>query len=385
MVQIYSSIVTISIALLASLNLVHAAKTCVVQKSNSDDALSITQAFKDCQAGGTVVFPKGQSFYPKSLINVINLKNVNVQFFGNLVLPNYNTKFNGGGAFLEIRGDNINFDGAGIGTVVGSGQQWWDANNNQGPIVFRITAKNSIFRNFRIFNAPNGHMAMTGCNNVVVEKVTMHSVSKTKNYARNTDAWGCAWSDNLIFRDSVITNGDDCAAINGGVSNITVSNVKCTGGHGFSVIGALATDGRYQTFKNINIINSVCTNCLNGLTVKASPGRPGIVDGVRFQNVQLNNVDNPITLTTHYFCDASHTSACYKNDGTAIKFKNINISGITGSTSWKDLPIININCAKNTPCENVNIKNVKIQGNKTTKKNVCINILGADKIPACRA
>lgn len=146
---------------------------------------------------------------------------------------------------------------------------------------------------------------------------------------------------------------------------------------------------------------------MNGLTVKASPGRPGIVDGVRFQNVQLNNVDNPITLTTHYFCDESHTSACYKNDGTAIKFKNINISGITGydndvlqhdcwllfkntlffcsTTSWKDLPIININCAKNTPCENVNIKNVKIQGNKTTKKNVCINIIGADKIPSCRA
>lgn len=77
---------------------------------------------------------------------------------------------------------------------------------------------------------------MTGCNNVIVEKFTMHSVFKTKNYALNTDAWSCAWSDNLIFRDSVITNGDDCAAINGGVSNITVSNVKCTGSHGFSVI-----------------------------------------------------------------------------------------------------------------------------------------------------
>lgn len=235
MVQIFSSLLAISLTLIASLNLVQAGKICTVQRSNRDDAITIIQAFKDCQNGGTVVFPKGASFYPQSLITIRDLKNVNVQFYGNFVLPNYNTAFNGKGAFFELFGENINFEGNGAGTFVGTGQQWWDKKNNQGPIVFRITAKNSVFRNFRIFNAPNGHMAMTGCNNVVVEKVYMHSVSKTNNFAMNTDAWGCAWSDNLIFRDSTIFNGDDCAAINGGVSNITVSNVQCNGGHGFSV------------------------------------------------------------------------------------------------------------------------------------------------------
>ncbi|CAO3616960.1 unnamed protein product [Mucor hiemalis] len=387
MVQINSTTWFTTLALLASALLTQAApssKVCVVQKSKTDDAVSITQAFKDCQNGGTVVFSKGTTYYPKSLMDIRDLNNVNVQFFGNMVLPDYNTKFNGGSAYLEIRGNNIHFDGNSKGTIIGSGQQWWDAKNNQGPIVLRITAKDSVFTNFRILDAPNGHMALTGCDNVVVEKIYIHSVSKTKNFAYNTDAWGCAWSKNLIFRDSVITNGDDCAAINGGVSNITVSNVKCNGSHGFSIIGALATDGRYQTFDNINIVDSTCNNCLNGVQLKASPGRPGKMDGINFKNIQLNNVENPIIMTTHYFCDEYHTSACYKNDGTSIKFTNVKFQNITGSTSWKDLPVININCAPNTPCGNVSMSNINIRKNSSTKKNVCINLKGAGRIPYCK-
>lgn len=46
--------------------------------------------------------------------------------------------------------------------------------------------------------------------------------------------------------------------------------------------------------------------------------------------MKLNNVAKPITLTTHYYCDDTFQSACYKNDGTAIKFKNVFIGGITG-------------------------------------------------------
>jgi polygalacturonase len=84
--------------------------------------------------------------------------------------------------------------------------------------VLRITATNSLFTNFKINDAPNGHITMTKCEKAVLEKITMHSVSKNNNFAYNTDAWGCAYSKNLIFRDSVVTNGDDCAAINGGMS-----------------------------------------------------------------------------------------------------------------------------------------------------------------------
>jgi polygalacturonase len=218
MVRLSLPIANVSIALLALLSLVQAAptKTCTVQKSSTDDALTIAQAFKDCQTGGTVIFPKGTTYYIKSLILIENLSNVNVQFGANVVLPNYDTKFNNGEAYFELRGENIHFEGS--GTFVGTGQQWWDAGNRQGPTVFRAVAKNSVFRGFRITNAPRFHITMTNCENVVLEKIYLNSVSKTANYAYNTDAWGIAWSKNVTFRDSDVTNGDDCSAINGGKS-----------------------------------------------------------------------------------------------------------------------------------------------------------------------
>jgi hypothetical protein len=69
---------------------------------------------------------------------------------------------------------------------------------------------------------------------------------------------------------------------------------------------------------------------MNGVQLKASPGRYGTMDGILFQNIKLNNVDNPIKLTTHYFCDENHTSGCYGNDGKSIKFTNVKIDNITG-------------------------------------------------------
>lgn len=186
MVQVLSTTITLTaLTLAALLQFVQAApKTCYVQKSKTDDTITISQAFKDCQNGGTIVFSKGNTYYPKNLITVKDLKNVYVKFDGDITLPPYDTKFNGRSAYLEISGDNINFIGG--GTFIGSGQQWWNAKNNQSPIVMRITATNSVFRGFRIVDAPRGHLALTKCDNVVVEKVYIKSVSKNNNFARNT-------------------------------------------------------------------------------------------------------------------------------------------------------------------------------------------------------
>jgi hypothetical protein len=43
-----------------------------------------------------------------------------------------------------------------------------------------------------------------------------------------------------------------------------------------------------------------------------------------------------------------------------------------------------LNCAVNTPCENVTIKNIKIKAMAGTKKNVCINVIGANKMAQCQ-
>lgn len=114
------------LSLIASLALAStvqaASKTCTVAKSSSDDAVTIAQAFKDCQNGGTVNFPKGNTYYLKSMVAITGLKGVTVNFQGQIVLPAFDKKFKGGNAYISIKGDHINFSGG--GTIVGNGQTW---------------------------------------------------------------------------------------------------------------------------------------------------------------------------------------------------------------------------------------------------------------------
>jgi polygalacturonase len=86
-----------------------------------------------------------------------------------------------------------------------------------------------------------------------------------------SDALDISSSKNLIFRDSHLTVGDDCTAINGGVSNVTLSNINCVNGHGFS-IGSLGKGGSTEYVKQVRIVDSTCTNCQNGVRIKTWDG-----------------------------------------------------------------------------------------------------------------
>jgi galacturan 1,4-alpha-galacturonidase len=183
--MVYIPSLSAAFAFLALATSVQAA-TCTAKHGTSDDSLTIAEAFNSCKNGGTVVFTKGATYNLKTLINISGLKNVNVQFYGTVNLPALNTKYEGATAFFKIAGDNIHWDGAGVGNFVGGGQQWWDVKNNKAPTVFRMTATHSVFRDFKITSAPRAHMALTSSDDVVLEKVVLYTVSKNSNPPKNT-------------------------------------------------------------------------------------------------------------------------------------------------------------------------------------------------------
>ncbi|CEG69135.1 hypothetical protein RMATCC62417_05263 [Rhizopus microsporus] len=376
MVQfLYSSLTVLAALLLATS--ASGQKVCIAQNSKTDDAITIIQAFNDCKAGGTVSLPKEKTYNIKSLIKVTGLKNVNVDFAGKIILPPYDPKFKGGSAYLEISGDNIHLSGG--GTIVGNGQSWYDKLDNTAPIVLRTTSTNSVFSDFKILNAPRGHIAITGADNVIFENVYLNTRSTSKNFARNTDAWGVASSKNIIFRNSQLTVGDDCTAINAAVTNVTVTGIKCYEGHGFS-IGSLGRGQQSDFVKNIHFTNNECHSCQNGIRIKTVPGGKGAVSDIRFQNVQLYDTENPVAITTHYFCEQNKNC----NNDQSLTISNVVIDRITGTTSNKDLPIISIDCSKNSLCKDFSLTNINIKKNPTTKKNVCNYLVGSEKIPYCQ-
>lgn len=212
-----------------------AATTCTVAKDASDDATTITAAFNACKNGGTVVFTKGQTYNLKSLVSVTGLKNVNVQFYGTVNLPAYNTKFDGQSSYFFIKGDNIKWDGKNVGSFVGGGQDWWNAQDKKAPSVFRITATGSSFVSFKISQSPRAHLGITSSDDILLDDITLHSVSGNSNLPKNTqvdahslkryikliphiffsDALDISNSKNIVVQGSSFTVGDDCLAING--------------------------------------------------------------------------------------------------------------------------------------------------------------------------
>ncbi|KAG1053523.1 hypothetical protein G6F43_004409 [Rhizopus delemar] len=381
MVQLLSLSSSIAALLLVSLGINDvAAATCVVNPTGGDDASAITKAFETCKSGGTVSFPKGKNYKLNSMIEIQGLKNVNIDFQGQITLAPFDSKFKGGSAYIKIKGDNVHLSGG--GTINGNGQTWYDKEDRTAPTVLRLSVTNSIFSNFNIINAPRAHMGATNADNLVIEKVTLKTASSSSKPAKNTDALDISSSKNIVFRDSELTIGDDCTAINGGVTNVTLSNIVCNGGHGFSV-GSLGKGGATDTVKTVRVLDSTCNNCQNGVRVKTWPGGKGSVSDVVYRNVKLNNVENPVIVTTHY-CDKNQMSYCTKNADSSLSITGVTFDNISGSVTGKK-PIINIDCSTKSPCSGFTLNQVNIKKASSTPKNVCNNLTGSNKITYCSA
>ncbi|KAI8364867.1 pectin lyase fold/virulence factor [Choanephora cucurbitarum] len=378
------SLSTASLAIITFLSSTAYAATCTVA-TGGDAATAITNAFNSCKNGGTVVFTKGATYNLNSMVEVTGLKNTIVQFYGTINFPDYNTKYNGQSAYISLKGDQIHWDGANVGTINGNGQGWYNAQNHQAPTALRIQATNSYFGNFKILQSPRAHVGITTSDNVHLDHVTFETVSADSSKpAKNTDAVDISNSKNIVFTNSDLTVGDDCTAMNNDIYNVTVSNVNCNGGHGFS-IGSLGKGGSTATVKTVRILSSTCTNCQNGVRIKTWPGGNGSVSDVHYENITLNKVDNPIIVTTHY-CDQNQQSYCTGNDSKSLSITDVTIKGVTGSTSSASKnPVLSINCSTGTPCSGFNISGVNVSKNANTAKNECINLSGSNNISACTA
>ncbi|KAG0746179.1 hypothetical protein G6F57_008481 [Rhizopus arrhizus] len=383
MVQFLSLTSSVATLLLLSfgVNNVASATTCAVASSSGDAADNIVTAFTNCNNGGTVVFTKGVTYNLNSIVTITGLKNVNVNLAGTIKLASRATSFQNLDHYIQLKGSNVNVYGG--GTINGNGQAWYDAEDHTAPTVLRLSLTNSNVGYFTIINSPRAHLGVTNSNDLVLTNITLNTASTSDNEAKNTDALDVSSSSGIIFKDSTLTIGDDCTAINGGVTNITLSNIICNGGHGFSV-GSLGKGGKTETVKTVRVLDSVCNNCQNGVRIKTWPGGEGSVSDVKYSNVKLNNVDNPVIVTTHY-CDKNQQSYCNGNDDSSLTISGVTFNKITGSVSSKGNPIININCSVDTPCSDFTLSGVSITKASKTKSNVCVNLSGSSKISECSA
>ncbi|QRV95771.1 polygalacturonase [Ceratobasidium sp. AG-Ba] len=187
---------------------------------------------------------------------------------------------NWAGPLFSIQGTNIVFNGNGY-TFDGNGPSYWDGLGGNGgvtkPHPMMKIKMSGTYTNVKVLNSPAHVYSVSNPAPLTMSKLTIdnsagnapNSKSNGKPAAHNTDGFDVSTTD-LIIEDSVITNQDDCLALNQG-SNIVFQRNTCTGGHGIS-IGSVSSN---VVVKNVSILNNTIVDNDQALRIKTKAAATG--------------------------------------------------------------------------------------------------------------
>jgi len=291
---------------------------------------ALQKAVDECAAagGGTVYFPAG-----KYLSGAIFLKsNVTLHIgegatllastnFGDFPpfkprwrIPSDDTKRSSLITGIDLK----NIAVTGRGTLNGQGKPWWEAlrkdkNRKEGqkkiltygrPRVINLyRCHNVLLQGVTIVDSPSWTVHPVGCENLVVDGISIINPES----GPNTDGVNPESCRNVRISNCFIDTGDDCITLKSGrdeegrlkgkpTENVTITNCVMYKGHGAIVIGSeMSGDVRNVTANNI-----VCVGTDRAVRIKSTRGRGGVVENIRFSNFVVENVREPIYITTFY-------------------------------------------------------------------------------------
>ncbi|KAJ6516264.1 glycoside hydrolase [Mycena sanguinolenta] len=253
------------------------------------------------------------------------------------------------GPLMKISGNSITFNGNNH-NLAGNGDQYWDGLGGNGgiqkPAPMLELAMSGTFENVQILNSPQRAVAIEG-SSITVSGVNVNNAAGAAPNSRsngqpagaNTDGFDVA-ADNVRIQNSVVTNQDDCLAINRG-TNIVFTGNTCTGGHGIS-IGSISSN---TVVSGVTISNNVVTNNGNGLRIKTDATATGsTVSNVVYSGNKLTGITGFGVLI-----DQSYP-AVLGTPGTGVIINGVTFSGTNtisvGSTGHR----VEVNCGSTSSC-----------------------------------
>lgn len=231
---------------------------------------------------------------------------------------------------IQVSGSGITITGAEGHVIDGNGPAYWDGQGTNGgtdkPDFFFSVANttNSAVRDLYIQNWPTHLFHITGNSYLTVSGLVLNNSAgdapnnKSDGDAagHNSDGFDISTSDAVTLTDIQVYNQDDCVAVTSG-TNITVSNVYCSGGHGLSIgsIGGKADN----VVDGVLFQDSVVLNSQNGARIKTNSNTTGSVSNITYRNILMSNISK-------YGLDIQQD---YLNGGpTGEPTNGVNITGI---------------------------------------------------------
>ncbi|PIA60871.1 hypothetical protein AQUCO_00300408v1 [Aquilegia coerulea] len=263
---------------------------------------------------------------------------------------------------IFYRVDNMTLTGS--GTIEGNGEQWWElpCKPHRGPngmtlpgpcdspaLIRFFISSNVEVTGLRIQNSPQFHMKFDGCTGVLIQDISIDSPALSPN----TDGIHIQDTKGVGIYNSMITNGDDCVSIGPGCSEVAIENITCQHGHGIS-IGSLGVHHSQACVSNIYVNNVFIKNSDNGVRIKTWQGGMGSVAGIRFENVEMDNVKNCIIID-QYYC---FTKGC-QNETSAVYITDVSYKNIKGTYDVQTPPI-HFACSDSVACTNITLSEVEL-------------------------
>ncbi|KAF7068513.1 hypothetical protein CFC21_074261 [Triticum aestivum] len=272
--------------------------------------------------------------------------------------------------FLQrITGLTVN----GGGTINGNGEIWWKNScktNKALPCKGAPTAltfhlcTNLKVENLKLVNSQQIHVSVQDCSNVHLARLSITAPGTSPN----TDGIHITHSKYVQVRDCLVKTGDDCISIENGTHNLHVTKVICGPGHGIS-IGSLGDGNSRAEVSHIYIDTVRLYGTTNGARIKTWQGGSGYAKDIVFQNMIMDNVQNPIIIDQNY-CDSA--KPC-RSQNSAVEVRDVAFKNIRGTTISKDA--IKLSCSKDLPCSGIALENIdlKLEGGKGDTESTCQN------------
>ena len=224
----------------------------------------------------------------------------------------------------------------GPGTIDGSGAHWWAwseraSRAQPGRLIYRrphLVVINGCARlhvaDITLTNSSMFHLVPSNITDLTIERVKVRA--PWDGSGPNTDAIDPGPGTNFWIHDCDIDTGDDDICIKSGGTNVLIENNTIKHGHGIS-IGSETIAGVH----NMLVRNCTFDGADNGIRIKSMRGAGGLVQNVRYTDIQMKNVANPIILQLDY---VDNNRPNFKGDPTKVPaFRDILIDHVTVENS----------------------------------------------------
>jgi polygalacturonase len=377
-----------------------ARSTCLVAHMNgTDDTPFITRALTQCGNESVIVFQEGITYNVWTPAWLENLSNVEIRIYGNLTLPTNMSYIQGvvgqtsngqdaslSGYWFVISGERIKIQGNPKdewGWIECHGQQWWNLMSPNytvpnRPHFLSLTANNTTVDHLKVSQQIAWGIGIQNSENIYVTNTRLQSISDNPWILPfNTDGFDVS-GNNITIEDTVVHNGDDCIAMQAGLTNFVFRNALCVNSHGVSIGSLGQNQSHYDVVQNVTVENVYMKNTLYGARFKAWKSSQGLVKNVVYRNFITENCTIPIFVTQSYWDQQSAQTR--QDTNTSVSLEDFHFERFTGSINgvtqyaqvdpsgtWWDVPGLTgrdgivMMCPTVESCSGLNFKDIDLR------------------------